>query len=43
MDDPAAYWRERSIPFEQVRLARANLMKAGVPIAPFIEEALGDG
>jgi hypothetical protein len=40
VDDPAAYWRERGISFDRVRFARDNLKKAGVPIAPYIEEAL---
>jgi len=40
VDDPAAYWRERGIAFSRVRFARDNLKKAGVPIAPYIEEAL---
>jgi hypothetical protein len=40
LDDPAAYWREREIPFDKVRLARENLHKAGVPIPSYIDEAL---
>ena len=40
VDDPAAYWREHGIAFDRVRFARDNLKKAGVPIPPYIEEAL---
>jgi predicted Rossmann-fold nucleotide-binding protein len=40
VDDPAAYWRERGIAQSRVRFARDNLKKAGVAIAPYIEEAL---
>jgi len=40
LDDPAGYWREREIPFEKVRVARDNLKKAGMPIPPYIDEAL---
>jgi predicted Rossmann-fold nucleotide-binding protein len=40
LDDPAAYWREHDIPFEKVRVARENMKKAGVPVPPYIDEAL---
>ncbi len=40
LDDPAAYWRARAIPLEKVRAARQNLRAAGMPIAPYIDEAL---
>ncbi len=43
LDDPAAWWRERDIPLEKVRFARQNLGKAGVPIPPYIDAALGEG
>jgi len=40
IDDPARYWRERGIPLDKVRQARDNLIKAGVPIPVYIDEAL---
>lgn len=40
LDDPGAYWREREIPLEKVRTARENLRAAGMPIPPYIDEAL---
>ena len=43
LDDLARYCRERDIPPEKVRLARTNLLKAGVPIPGYIDEALADG
>ncbi len=43
LDDPGAYWREREIPQEKVRLARHNLRAAGMPIPPYIDEALEEG
>ncbi|EFL50129.1 conserved hypothetical protein [Solidesulfovibrio fructosivorans JJ]] len=42
LDDPAAYWRQREIPLEKVRQARDNLHRAGMPIPPCIDEALGE-
>ena len=40
LTDPARYWRERGIPLDRVRLARENLIKAGVPIPAYIDDAL---
>ncbi|EHJ47295.1 hypothetical protein DFW101_1285 [Solidesulfovibrio carbinoliphilus subsp. oakridgensis] len=40
LDDPAGYWRDRDIPLAKVRQARDNLRHAGMPIPPYIDEAL---
>jgi hypothetical protein len=40
IDDPERYWRERGIPLERVRIARDNLVRAGVPVPDYIDEAL---
>lgn len=40
LDDPASYWKEHEIPAAKVRQARDNLRQAGMPIPPYIDEAL---
>ncbi len=40
LDDPAGYWKEHAIPAIKVRQARDNLRQAGMPIPPYIDEAL---
>jgi hypothetical protein len=41
INDPNAYWGAHKIPREHVATACHNLKHAGVPIPPYIEQALG--
>ena len=40
--DPAAYWRDREIPWRLVVTAHENMRKAGVVVPPYIDRAISE-